>query len=83
MCLTIDGFLDAVSSSNPLILLYVVDGIPMTREPSNNKDDELLIWRRRNKLSTLGSLNTANEEGQRTDTVIIPADSSIWMMALA
>lgn len=59
---TKDGFLDAVRSSVPLMLLYVVDGIPETREPSINKDDVLLIWRRRNKLSTHGSLNTANRK---------------------
>lgn len=71
MCPTKDGFLDAVRSSVPLILLYVADGIPITREPSNNKD-ELLIWRRRNKLSTLGSLNTANMKKGREQ---IPSSS--------
>lgn len=76
MCPTKDGFLDAVRSSVPLTLLYVADGIPMTREPSNNKD-ELLIWRRRNKLSTLGSLNTANMKKGREQ---IPSSS---LMTLA
>lgn len=57
---TTDAILDAVRSSVSLMLLYVADGIPMTREPSKNKDWELLIWRRRNKLRTLDSLKTGN-----------------------
>lgn len=60
MCPTKDRFLHAFRSSIPLILLYVVDDIPLTREPSLIKFDASLNWRRRNKLTTLGSLNTAN-----------------------
>lgn len=85
MFATKDGFLDAVRSSVPLILLYIVDGVPMTREPSDNKDDELLIWGRRNKLSPLGSSKTANmKKGrQQIHTFTIPDDSSVWMMPSA
>ena len=79
MCRTKDGFLDAVRSSVPLILLYILDGIPMTREPSVNKV-ELLIWGRRNKLSTLGSLNTANIKGrgQIPSSSLMTAGSGWW-----
>lgn len=59
MWLTIDGFLDAVSSSIPLIPLNVVDGIPAISEPNIDNDDELLNWRKGKKLKMTGSLNTA------------------------
>lgn len=67
MYCTKDWYLDAIRISVPLMLLKVIDDIPMTREPSDTKVGPS-SWRRRNKLSTLGGLNTANRTGGREQT---------------
>lgn len=38
------GFLDAISSWEPLMLVNILAGIPTMREPSMISDDELLSW---------------------------------------
>lgn len=38
------GFWDARRSWEPLMLLNVATGTPVTREPSNNNDEASLIW---------------------------------------
>lgn len=43
MFVTNDGILDAEMSSELLMLLNVLEGKPMTREPSFESDDELSI----------------------------------------